>query len=478
MKKYLLILILLLLKLNASTQNDSYYLIDKSLLSKINKVDKLLLDSTITKYYAQKNEGSKIKLLEHVISNFINFDLSISYNNYLLKHCKEILLQPNLPKDKIKIYKTALSGCLNLKINEYTEIGNYTSALNTAEEAIKLLTELNNEEGLSYIYSSISTIYFYMKQENKSLIYAHKALTLEKKNRPVSTHGATYSNIALFHIDLRNYDSAEVYLNKALNIFSDNKDSINLQNVYYNIGIANSYKNNCDTAIYYYKNALKFAIKLEDDKSIAKCNSAFASCYFKTNNVKKGLPYAKTAYEIAKKIKSISIKKETCFNYFRLLKLNKEFDKALFIHEEFVMFNDSLNNVNVRKAVAKKTVELEYAVKEATLKIEQEKEKIITEKEKKEQRIILYSVCGVLILSIFFAFFIFNGLKKQRKANKIISQQKQEVELQKQTVEQQKQKVEEHQKEIIDSINYASRIQRALLPNEKYINKNINKLKR
>lgn len=40
-----------------------------------------------------------------------------------------------------------------------------------------------------------------------------------------------------------------------------------------------------------------------------------------------------------------------------------------------------------------------------------------------------------------------------------------------------KEKTEEKQKEIIDSIRYAKRIQVALMPNEKYIERNINKLK-
>ena len=53
----------------------------------------------------------------------------------------------------------------------------------------------------------------------------------------------------------------------------------------------------------------------------------------------------------------------------------------------------------------------------------------------------------------------------------VVEQQKQEVELQKNIVE-------EHQKEIIDSITYARRIQRSLLPTEKYIEKNMNRLRK
>ena len=52
------------------------------------------------------------------------------------------------------------------------------------------------------------------------------------------------------------------------------------------------------------------------------------------------------------------------------------------------------------------------------------------------------------------------------------------VEIQKKEVELQKQIVDEHQKSIIDSITYARRIQQSLLPTEKYIEKNLNRLKK
>jgi hypothetical protein len=60
-------------------------------------------------------------------------------------------------------------------------------------------------------------------------------------------------------------------------------------------------------------------------------------------------------------------------------------------------------------------------------------------------------------------------LQQTKKANKIITAQKMEV-------EQQKGLIEEKQKEIVDSINYARRIQRSILPTEKYIERNLKKL--
>ena len=76
---------------------------------------------------------------------------------------------------------------------------------------------------------------------------------------------------------------------------------------------------------------------------------------------------------------------------------------------------------------------------------------------------------GGLFLVLVFAIFILNRFRVTKK-QKII------IESQKEIVEEQKKIVEEKNKDITDSIYYARRIQRALLPTEKYITKNLNRL--
>jgi serine phosphatase RsbU (regulator of sigma subunit) len=71
-----------------------------------------------------------------------------------------------------------------------------------------------------------------------------------------------------------------------------------------------------------------------------------------------------------------------------------------------------------------------------------------------------YMLAGGLIFMGALAFFIFRGLKESRRKNKIISEQKQEV-------EEQKFIIEEKNKEIIDSIHYAKNLQNAILPSKK-----------
>lgn len=80
-------------------------------------------------------------------------------------------------------------------------------------------------------------------------------------------------------------------------------------------------------------------------------------------------------------------------------------------------------------------------------------------------------IIGGFILIIFFAIIIVRAYRQKRKANEALVEQKKEVEKQRdianhehQIAEEQKLIVQEKNKEIMDSINYAKRIQEAILP--------------
>lgn len=101
--------------------------------------------------------------------------------------------------------------------------------------------------------------------------------------------------------------------------------------------------------------------------------------------------------------------------------------------------------------------------------IKQNVEKEISKKELSLQKTIRnVAIIGAIIL-LFFLFFVFSSLQKNIRQKKIISEKHLEI-------EEQKRIIEEKQKDIIDSITYARRIQRSLLPTEKYIDKNLTKL--
>ncbi|HWY10334.1 MAG TPA: hypothetical protein VN026_03360, partial [Bacteroidia bacterium] len=98
------------------------------------------------------------------------------------------------------------------------------------------------------------------------------------------------------------------------------------------------------------------------------------------------------------------------------------------------------------------------SLKNAEIKI---KEGFEHEKEIQQQKMYSYGAVLGFILMLIIAVVSYRAFKHKQKANIII--------------EQQKIIVEEKQKEIIDSIQYAKRIQQSLLPTDKYIERNLKK---
>jgi serine phosphatase RsbU (regulator of sigma subunit) len=82
-----------------------------------------------------------------------------------------------------------------------------------------------------------------------------------------------------------------------------------------------------------------------------------------------------------------------------------------------------------------------------------------------------YFITGGLLFALALAFFIFKGYRQKQKANEMITLQKEEVEKQKSIVEEKSLIVEEKNKDILDSIHYAKRIQRAMLTSDSYLKK-------
>ena len=143
-----------------------------------------------------------------------------------------------------------------------------------------------------------------------------------------------------------------------------------------------------------------------------------------------------------------------------------------------MVLKDSLFSQEKNKEITRKEMNYEFEKKEAKARAEQDKKDAVTAEQSRREKLIRYSVIGGLALMFIIAVVIFRALRITRKQKLIIEIQSNLVAQQKQTVEEQKQHLEEKQKEILDSIRYAKRIQEALLPTKKYIDRTLKKLKK
>ena len=358
--------------------------------------------------------------------------------------------------------------------------GDYPKALEYDFKALKLKEELADKKGIAKTLGNIGIVYWQIGDYQKSLEYYLKGLKLNEELGDKNGIANALGNIGLVYKAQKKYSLAmQYYLNRfKLDEESGNKYNmaLNLQN----IGglfitqaqqLLNSRQKNelCKKALDHFYKVLKMAKELGNRNLITTISANIGTTYYEEKN-----------YLAAKEYFNESLKEAEGAGWMEGCRGNEknlaQVDSALGNYKEsynhykkFVIYRDSLFNEENTKKTVQTQMQYDFDKKEAETKAEQDKKDVIANEEKQKQKIVIASVSVGLFLVLILASVIFRNLRQNQKKNKIITEQKE-------IVEHQKELVEEKQKEILDSIRYAKRIQTALITSEKYIAKNLNRI--
>jgi serine phosphatase RsbU (regulator of sigma subunit) len=131
--------------------------------------------------------------------------------------------------------------------------------------------------------------------------------------------------------------------------------------------------------------------------------------------------------------------------------------------EIYFRLRDSLSDINVNKEIAKQMTVYQLEKKEL------EKQKLIAEKKQQQYFIIGTTISSVILLALILV--VLKSYQQKKRANI-------ELERKNNIIEVQKKLVEDQNKNITDSIHYASRIQSTLLPSQSYLATHLSKFLR
>ncbi len=431
-------------------------------------------------------------------------DNSDSVKNYRVKSVE--LAKTTSNKDLINTVTDRLAEMYRRK-NQFTQaMSIYRTALVEAEKK-------GDKDAIIFNIQGIGSTYMRLHNPQKALEYRLKELEIQEKSG--DKWAIAWTNIAVgqAYFQLSAYKTAIEYQLKGERYLIDKVKPKEKIYLYFNLARPYNDLGNAKKAREYFMQALEINKGMHDypGDSIVRgvFHSEIGQTYFIEKDYKKAIeyklkginfianksdgdafqPYFTTAevylamqeYELAENnimcAQKIAEKRNDFLNQKEVAKLLAKIYKGkcnttkaneFLIH--YYELKDSVDKAANADELMYKEFNYENEKKELQLKAEQEKQTEAYNEEKRKQRNIIYSVSSGLILIAGFAFFVATSLRKSRKANKIIEQQKAEV-------EKQKHLVEEKQKEIIDSIRYARRIQTSLLPTEKYIDKSITRLK-
>lgn len=342
----------------------------------------------------------------------------------------------------------------------YLNKGNYPQALAHYLAALNLRLALRDSSGMGTSYHNIGAAYHSMNEPRKALGYYLKGLEIRAQLNEVQNISSSQVNIGTVYADLGDTTKALEFYQQALETREAAGDKSGVATVLNNMGTIYSEKNEFQKALQYLLRSVKLKEELDDREGLAVSFNNISNLLIRQGKYREALENSLRSLELSRETGSLDDEKEALKSLSVIYEHLHDSRRSLGYYKQFVVMRDSIfNEENTRRAVQAE-MNFEFSQKEAAARLEQEKRDVVAHAERKKQRVLLYSVCGFLLLVIGFAVYAWKSFLQKKKSNEAILRQK--------TV------IEEKQKEIVDSIHYAKRIQRTLITSERYIE---NKLK-
>lgn len=373
----------------------------------------------------------------------------------------------------------------------YRRVDNHPKATQFHLLGLKVAESNADTSNISVSLNSLGNIYSLNGQYPEAFSYFKRALGLAQAMKNTLGQAINYNNIGEVFEFMGVMDSALVYYTKSLeaNRLIDSQKGIAIS--YNAIGKVLLSKGNADEAYKLFNEALIIDKKLGDKKFIADSHINLGRALIHLKQLDKAEYHANRGLDIAKEIGSVTHTQWAFEILSEIYSKRKNPDRAFELYKMAIKFKDSLINEKNTRAIAMMEVMFDSEKKEKEIQILKQTQEI-NKKELARQKVIRNFYLAGFIFAFATAIAVLFALNTKRKANKILSKQKSEIELshqklslQQQEILKQNEEIENHRNsieqknkyledaykviegyigKITDSIRYAERIQKAILP--------------
>jgi serine phosphatase RsbU (regulator of sigma subunit) len=354
----------------------------------------------------------------------------------------------------------------------YNGKGEYQLALANYIDGYKIYEKANNRRAMSNLMNSLGNTYMGIDNQKKALEAYTQSFKIAELDS--NKYMMAISSIGLGNIHMLNKNSAEAlqFFTRAKDIFKDLPNALYPLAVSYTlIGNALVELNKFDEAFRTFDNAVQQLKTLNNTYGIAATYQVIGEAYKKQGNTNSALEFFLKSYDIFAERKAYDDLKSVSLNISEAYKQKMNYEKSLEYYTKYNGFKDSVLSVEKNRQLLEVETKYETEKKEEQ-NILLKKQNDLSAETIRQQKIISYFIIVSLIISLLFGVFMYRVYRQKKKAHQVITKQKNEVEQKQKEIEHQKQVIEEKQKEIVDSINYAKRIQYALLAHEDLFTKN------
>ncbi|HYG50395.1 MAG TPA: tetratricopeptide repeat protein, partial [Flavobacteriales bacterium] len=340
----------------------------------------------------------------------------------------------------------------------YVYEAKYSQSLKHLSRARSIFESNGNKKDLARCNNSMGIIHKNQYNLNEALMYFKKGFELGDDIRK----GDASLSMGEVYIQQKKFTDADKILQTAVDFARKNNDKYVLADAYMALGEVNIAFGKKAQALKYLNDALSIKENVDDQQGISKVCVIMGNLFMSTEEPDKAHDLFLRAVTIAREINTREELKDAYLGLSNTYHLKNNDDSAY-------AYLDKYNKLNE-----------EILSEEASKKLSQIEESLVAEKRKQEEKqrkqreaydkfinlVFTWVFIGIILIIGVFGFIMFKRYKEKQKANVEIMKQKDEVEKQRTLVEEQMKIVAEKNHEITDSINYAKRIQQAVLPGD------------
>jgi len=341
--------------------------------------------------------------------------------------------------------KNREAGVLNNLGIIYKELGQVQKAMTHYMEGLKIKETLHDTEAIANAYTNLGELYNEMKDSVSSLKYQMQALALRKAVGDESGVGASLIALGMHFHTHHNLQQAKQYLAEALRIGKRLGEEESIAIASYNLAELQLKLGQPDSAMELFAVSLNLSRKNNNPKGVAVCLETIGQLNFQKGNIPLATRQLEEAYALAKSMNALDILSGVCENLSKCYEKTGDYKQSLLRLKEGVLLKDSILNLENVRRITSEGLKYEHEKEKLLLQKEQERKEEVAKVESARKNFILgVSVLFLVVVSVF-SYTLYKRLIENRKQKKII---------------------EEQRNETLASINYARRIQYALLAHD------------
>lgn len=392
--------------------------------------------------------------LDQQLKGQINENLALSYSTYgkpeLAMDYYDKAADAYLKAKDTLLYHALIQN----KIGEYIQLNDFESAIDCAKSSMAFFKKTRNTRMLPVAHTKLASIYLLLKDSTHAVREINEAIRLSKNNNTFLYVSAVLEKSGM----VRTEKGLRILLDLEKELIEKKYDGENSA-LYCKIGVCYKQMNRLDPAEKYFRKAIEAELKHTppNPAAMAGYNQNLGVVYFDRKNYAGAL----RAYQEADKYQDLNYATAQQIADRHLLYANVygklgQYQPAYENLNAHKLIQDSLNGLTLNDKILSLKQEFQTQQVEDSLNLNK-KELNLSQATNQRNTSIISGMLIVLVLIVGLVFIIARSNKQRKQANLALTEKNTEIEAQQLILK-------EKNDEIIDSINYAKRLQNTILP--------------